>query len=616
MNKHRITSILVLIISISLVGCGGGGGGDTTGKTAGNTPTTSQASALYTSRDIVKLAVNTSTTIDVRAADADGNIYPTQFNVTSAAAGACVTYPGTTSGEITLNAVPSAAAGCSDELTITGQNLTKKVTVKTYDPQVMDIGQGLLIKYVDDYTPADVDTLNGAKNVLTIGNGSPTAKITLWNPTEAGTNGWYAVGSMARFASDPNATSNFTADPNTAKSVYAVPMILVKDTSTNQDLLADPTSYSPAIYDHSWTTGIWPSTTDHESRFAFWNPECPDGYGALGSVTLGGNTTTPPPIPGAFKCVKNDYLVQGTFPATSNPPAGSLQWTYSAYGFEWLQVTIPDPTQISSDGSWIPLSPDTFVICNITEDVTNPLRSCGVNPLSKSKYSMLKIPTPVIESADTNGLKPQLKDVNTYYVDQVPAPPPVYLSSIRLPFTTTRSLNPVNADPSTISTTYKAIDAQVRNSPFIFVQRKTTYVDADASLNANNTTASPSKTGSSEVTYTYEQSKSEEFSKETSWSVSATATVSYTPGADLGGLGGSASVTATYGETYGWSQTTSSTFTSATTTTYGPYDVPPHTIWETLYQASEFDVLNEDGTNVVQPLPLGRSPLLNLSYTK
>jgi hypothetical protein len=600
----------LLLASLILSACGGGGGG------AGSGGTAAAPTALFTSLDIVKVPVNASVTINVRAADASGNIYPTKYDVVSASPNSCVTFPATipaaaasstAASEITLTAVAGVAYNCSEVLTISGGNLSKQIKVHVYDPKVMDIGQGLLIRYVDDYVPISQGSLQFA--------GDPNSGYTTWLPVApAGETGWYALGTLGRFNQDQSVFSGVhnwrTTDLTLTKTSYAVPMIMVKDTSAAQNLLADPlwqintsaTSFSGADCGYF---GPLLGTICSSAVHVFWSMACPSGYGALGSVAVPASTTGTPPA-NTYKCVRNDFLVQGKFPQSG---VNSLSWTHvvlsNNYHLKIYKVTEPD---VTSNGDWIALSPGTFVACSDVEDANNPLASCGINPASVAKYSMLKIPVSVIESADTSSLLPKLTSLSSYYEEQTPPPPPVYLSSVRLPFTLMAGLNPDGAiaNSAASATTYGMVDSYVNSSPFVYLQRVTKYEQANPALSVKNATSSSQTTGSVTITNGWDQTTSATFSKETSVKVSAGGNISFM------GMGATASVE--IGTTYNWTSSTSSTFTGSTSIQYGPYTVLPGSIFEAVHQSSYMDVLKEDGSAYTR-LPLGHSPETLLSYS-
>jgi len=316
--------------------------------------------------------------LGVEATDSDG--VPVAFTVSEGSECASVTVSG---GVIT---VVAGTALCEQRIVVTSSTgAVAEVTVHVFDPMVMDIGDGLLIRYVNAFTWQWNDDDSGG-----------TYYISYWHPATGG-NGWYPVGSLAW---------NTWANPSPT-----IPMVVVKD-SLGTGALAAPTDYVE-IYNDRGSGGI------HDG--AMWKPVCPGGYVALGVVTNAGYGK---PSLDSVRCVAKGYTT----------PASIGAWLYddrntgaTRYLSLW-EIDYPDYTS-SPDGR-AALHAGTTLGCPGWDKT-----SCD-----PAIANLLLVPLPITDNADASDLEPRLTGFQELDVSLAR-----YFASIRVPFTLIRNQAPVTA---------------------------------------------------------------------------------------------------------------------------------------------------------------------------
>ena len=267
---------------------------------------------------------------------------------------------------------------CEQKITVkSGSAEEKTITVNVYDPMVMDIGDGLLIRYVNTYSYQWDDRGTGGKN-----------DVAFWHPVTDVENDWHPLGSLVvTIYDDVNAVGYF-------------PMIVVKD-SKNTGLLAAPTNYELVWNDSG--------SGKHNGNGSVWKALCPEGFVSFGVVTNG--TWDKPPLE-AIRCVKKEY--------TTSASIG--QWIYNdentgaaKYLSIW-EIDYPAYT-VSPDGR-----------AGLLTGANIGCPDWKIELCDLKLANLLLVPLPVFSHSE-NMLPPKL----TGYEPLKPSPR--YFSSLRVPFT-------------------------------------------------------------------------------------------------------------------------------------------------------------------------------------
>jgi len=360
--RSRLTLALAL-----LAACGGGGDGQPDGG------------AIRTELNIASIQAGQSLEIGVKAVDAQG--MPVAFTVSGGSACASAT------ASVDAITVVAGSQLCEQRLVLTSNtNVTKEVTVNVFDPMVMDIGDGLLIRYVNAFAWQWNDEDSGG-----------TYFISYWHPVADTGNGWYPVGSLAR---------NTWNTP-----VPTVPMVVVKD-SLGTGALASPTDYV-LVYNDAGSGG------KHDG--SMWKPVCPGGYVALGVVT---NSGYGKPALDAVRCVKARYTTPGTIG----------DWLYddrNTGADRYLSLWEIDYPSFTS-------SPDGRAALHAGTSLGCP--GWAKTSCDPAIANLLLLPVPVVENSDASDLEPRLTGYQELDVSMAR-----YFSAVRLPFTLIRNQSPVNA---------------------------------------------------------------------------------------------------------------------------------------------------------------------------
>jgi hypothetical protein len=350
-----------------LLACAGGGGD---GKPTGG--------RIRTAWDVASIEPGETLVIPVAAVDAEGKA----VTFTASAEGECAS---TTASPDAITVVAGDGI-CEQRIVLTSStNVTKEVTVNVFDPMVMDIGDGLLIRYVNDY----VWQWNDSES-------EGTYYISYWHPV-AGGDGWFPLGSIAW---------NTWGNPSPT-----VPMVVAKD-SGGTGALAAPIDYA-YIYDDSGSGGRYDGS--------MWKPVCPAGYVALGAVTNSGYGK--PPLD-AVRCVEASYTTPGTIGAWLYDDRNTGATDYLSL---W-EIGYPDFTS-SPDGR-AALHAGTTLGCPGWQKT-----SCDL-----AIVNLLLVPVPVMTNGDATDLEPRLTGYQELDVSTAR-----YFSSVRVPFTLIRNQAPVTA---------------------------------------------------------------------------------------------------------------------------------------------------------------------------
>lgn len=195
---------------------------------------------------LTTIEVNEQGSVDSQPDDGKGDA----IAFTTLAAGTCVVAQADTD-QIVLTARGEA---CTDTVTVTAGDISTSLVVNAIDPAVMDIGEGLPIKYAIIHVNRWDDSGSGGDH-----------DVVFWHPN-AGGDGWYALDSYVR------------GDYTDVIATLDAAVVVVKDQGAN-DSLAAPTGF----------TFVWSDAGSGADRDgAAWNPICPRGYIALGTVVTSG----------------------------------------------------------------------------------------------------------------------------------------------------------------------------------------------------------------------------------------------------------------------------------------------------------------------------------------
>jgi hypothetical protein len=447
---------------------------------------------IHTEYDLFSIELNDPRTISVEAVDATGD--PVTFTA-AAEDGSCATVSADpNSNSVTVTGVEEH---CDETITITSDTgITKTLTIKVYDPMVMDIGGGLLIKYVNDFecrwTPAGTD-------------GSHAGEF--YHPvTEAG---WYPLGS--KIIDEYVLHVPPYNDPRgQVIALLLEPVIVVKELDPNASTpaLAAPTGYE-WIWDSVGTGASWPGSV--------WKPVCPGGYVPLGVVT---NGLLSEPSTEDMRCVRDDYTTE----------ANIGEWVYDAHGMGGY-----DPLIVHENGA--PKRPDLDgAPLNVGTQIGCPgwvLSDCDQN-----LFRLLLVPIEPVERSDRVGYE--------LTIDQDGNIPPgghfLYASSARIPFT----LIPMLDCEHPFGQSY--CESNVENYPFYRLRRADQYTTVINVYNGSETLQTPSKV----LVYSWEQARIESFSTELG--------ISLTAGGSAKFLGSGVSWEVTVSATFGWDTTVSESY--------------------------------------------------------
>jgi hypothetical protein len=360
---------LSLAIFSTLIGCG---------------PAATPTPSLAISRELTTLKQGATAEIKVSARDAEFD--PVDFGVSGGSS--CLTYS-RTGDSITLTAGMSP---CAAELTIEAAStgLIQTVQVNVIDPLVMDIGNGLLIRYVNAYQWRWNDSGSGASQ-----------DTSFWHPVAPA--GYFPLGSVIR--------GNYE-DLNVSKNA---PAIVVKDFNANGALAA------PTGYEQIWNDGGSGASNDG----SVWRPLCPEGYAALGVVTQAGYAT---PSTDDIRCVKNSYTVVGSIgPEITNDSGSGAGADLGVFG-------IAPPVALAGNDGRVPFTVGASLACS----GYNPQVNCAGQ---SSSIHVLMLPIPITDLTGNEDIEPRLSGHQPLDVSI-----PRFFSSMRMPFTLIPAAATTNVD--------------------------------------------------------------------------------------------------------------------------------------------------------------------------
>ncbi len=443
---------------------------------------------------------------------------------------------------------------CEQTIMINAEGAKEAKTLKVivYDPMVMDIGEGLLIRYVNTYTWQWNDAGSGG-----------IFDVTFWHPQADIKNGWYPLGSLI---------VNHWRDIN--KNLMdggAYPMILVKD-SKAAGLLAAPLGYKKVYTDRG-------SGADRDG--SVWKAVCPENFVSFGVIT---NAGWGEPSRDAIRCVREDFTAKA---AIGNQVYRDERTGARDFLSVWDIVYPPDAASLDDRAALL----------------TGVSLGCGPQPspgasgsarwakdqCDESLVNMLKVPLPVYTSSE-NMTQPKLTGYEPLKIS------PRYFSSIRVPFT----LIPIE---------YKDAPAarrrtNIEKSPFYYVQREEIY----SPINIVNNTQNPNP---AEYSYTistgFAQTESETFSLEVGVEVTAKG------GCSFFGTGGGWEVEVS--TKFGWEQSVARTYSEVTTRDF-TFTVPAFTYAEVLQVTSQFRAIPMNPAVVPhsKPFDMNSSIITYLQY--
>lgn len=269
---------------------------------------------LLVDRTLTTININERGTVKVRSDDGEGNL----ITFSAIQSGNCVVAQAAAE-EISITA---SGGACTDTITITADDRNASLTVNVIDPAVMDIGEGLQIKYTNVHQNRWDDNGSGGD-----------IDVTFWHPV-AGSDGWYPLGSYIR------------ADYSNVNTLKDAAVVIVKDQGTG-NALAPPTDF----------TLIWTDAGSGADRDgAIWNPICPVDFVGLGSIgTSGGKPSTED-----MRCVAERF--------TARASAGSMVYNDNGTGADSdlsiYQIATPDLPTKSGLGNKAPMTTETFIACS------------------------------------------------------------------------------------------------------------------------------------------------------------------------------------------------------------------------------------------------------------
>lgn len=348
--KFTLGYVICLVV-MSLAGCLGGQEISNDEPGASTSRITSGTAALLVSHSIVGLQKGGAEEVQVEARDQTGN--PTAFTVEGTSD--CITVK-LADKAFTVKAL-SVPCQASYEIVAADANLNRTIEVNGFDPMSLDLGEGLMMKYWNQYK------LTGESRT-----GQPGSEnFQMWHPANL-PDGYHAVATT---------TVENGQSPN-GRSTNVVSVIL--NDSNNLDLLAPPTGYSN-IFQHTADFNI--------EETSAWLPNCPAGFVALGAVIV---AQTNAPSVDMIRCVSSNYTVNATF--------GRIVEQKYVDGWDLVLREINDPLALPVGEDRVPISAFTRVPCG-----DDTLQSCRY---SNQVLNRLLVPSFVVERGDNTEMELQL----------------------------------------------------------------------------------------------------------------------------------------------------------------------------------------------------------------
>ena len=469
--------------------------------------------------------IDVSTTprfVEVTAKDAFGN----DVLFTAVPENNCATVTIDTPNLITID--PGTSRDCKNTITVSAFGFDDKtIEVNVVSRFYMDIGKGLLIRYHNRHGRGWNSTPAGLVGLL-----APQARILHPFPLQTLPPGWYALGSFVEKVSRGGDVKNYI-DPLRQS---APPMIIVRDSSLNGNLLRAPIGFQKIWTDRG-------STSQYNG--SVWLPDCGSGFKAMGYVV---NRGYGEPSPEMVRCVAEEFTAPGKLGVSIYTDSGSnAKDDLAVWKIAPLQ-SYPDNDADLRDPNAKPFTPflvGTEFACgeysfDQCRDNNQPPVS-GVLDESQVLLNVLRIPTPVFEQR-INDEVPVLTSHQQFKSPNVVKRE----TSIRVPFTLLPGLRD---DPDTF-------DENVNTSPFYRLVSKEEYVSTNFSE-----LASGERSWEATIENSYSNTEGTTFEETTSLSVTAEGNVSF---GDFG-----ASVSATVSRSLTWGSSTSNTYAEGTASTTG-----------------------------------------------
>ena len=508
---------------------------------------------IHVSKNITSLRVQQdgkpgqSETIEVRALTNKGKPVDFEFKTN----GDCISVSSLGNSLV----VSAGTELCEQAITIkAGSAKEKTIQVIVYDPMVMDIGEGLLIRYTNTYK----------HQWNAIGSGGKF-DVTFWHPEADTQNGWYPLGSLI--------VDHYRDINKKILDGGAYPAVLVKD-SKAAGLLAAPTDYELVYTDRRSGAKLYGSV---------WKAVCPENFVSFGVVTNGARTDAGWQKPSfeAIRCVRAGYTAQ----AAIGDRIYMDEWTGAKNYLSVWDIVYP-PDAISTD--------------NRAALLTGASLGCGPNPSTQADkwaqdvcddrlVNMLLVPLPVYNSSE-NTMQPRLTGYEPLKIS------PRYFSSIRVPFT----LIPIeykDAPPARRKT-------NIEKSPFYYLQREEIY----SPINIVNNTQNPNPAQYSYTISTgYSETESKSFTGEVGVEVTGKG------GCKFFGTGGGWEVEVS--TKFGWEHSVARTYSQVTTRDF-TFTVPAGTYAEILQVTSQFRAIPMNPAIVPhsKPFDMNSSIITYLQY--
>ena len=501
--------------------------------------------------DIYSVAIGESDTVPVQAVNSSGD--PVPFSIQ--AQGNCLT----AAFDIESITITAGDEMCEQIITVKASNAEDKtINVIVFDPMVLDIGEGLLIRYVNEYD--FVWDVHGGDFA------SGNRFFEIWHPVAIDYDypeGWFPLGSI------------FINRYKNNQAAY-IPSIVIKD-SKNAGLLEEPLDY--ILLDSTIGSG--------KAAHAFiWKAVCPADYVALGVIATGSSDL---PSTDLIRCVHQDYTREATMG----------EWIWDTGGDD----DIPDSVNIDWGFFSIkphrnpyPEIPEGYAMLNVgTGLFCRPKFGdwstwyCDQDPartqdeLSPEAANVLVVPLPVYKHT-TNKDQPKWTSPEPF-VSSVPR----FHSAVRVPFTLIPDVSPEclpNDHDSYNLDDCQLVLAGINRDPFYYALYEENWeVIWPPYLNNLSTPI----TRSVEITKGFQESTSE--------TTSNTFGIEVQMGGDVGflGSGGSWSVSLNY--QYSWEQTYSYTaYMEESETT--EVSISPGKTMQAVQVISQFRLAHMDGSPV------------------
>lgn len=453
---------------------------------------------------------------------------------------------------------------CTETITIEAGELSEEIEVNVVDPRSMDIGDGLLISYANEYQVRWDDTgADGGQDV------------SFHHPITNTDDGWFALGSDVRRNNDPP-YGPLCEVPRSGCS-KGVPLVIVKDSLGNGTLAA------PKDFEF-----IWDDRGNGAANRAgsAWKPVCDTGYSALGFVANGNfnpNTTNgfSQPSFDDVRCVRDDFVLKAEIGERFYNDSGSG----ANRNFAAFEIITPEFFGSTNDkpADREPLVAGTLVGCPNYQPT-----DC-----STDMVNLLSVPKPIAQKGG-DPTEPMLTGFEAFDLDTV-----LFQSSVRIPFTLKREFARSNRN---LADDQAQEDFNVSTSPFYVLERVETYLSLGNFDNRQGTTDDT-------LTITQREGVTAEKRNLFSTTVGFSVSVSGGVGTALPGT----NYEATFSTELGWETETASQYSSETEIEF-QVGVPAGTFVEVLQVQTSFQAYDASGNTVGAPLTGGQTTTKKLQY--